>query len=76
MPGPTRERAPRVALAARLQNWKELVIPELLERVTKYNIKRARTPPARSSCGWPRTRRGRRRAIAAAAEAGERRAAS
>ena len=28
------------SVAARLQNWKELVIPELLERVTKYNIKK------------------------------------
>ena len=28
------------SVAARLQNWKELVIPELLERVTKFNIKK------------------------------------
>lgn len=29
-----------VGVAHRLQNWKELVIPELLDRVTKYNIKK------------------------------------
>ena len=29
-----------VSVASRLQHWKELVIPELLERVTKYNIKK------------------------------------
>ena len=35
-----RESARVRALASRLSGWKDLVIPELLDRVTKHNIKR------------------------------------
>ena len=61
------------SLAARLQNWKELVIPELLERVTKYNIKK------QYAAGAEQLRMAKDEAAAAteqaAAEAGRRRAA-
>ena len=35
-----KDAARLVSLASRLHGWKDLVIPELLERVTKFNIKR------------------------------------
>ena len=62
------------SVAARLQNWKELVIPELLERVTKYNIKK------QYAAGADRLRMAKEEAAAAARRGGgggggERRAA-